>query len=152
MAKGIFPTLSENHRRSIRVTLVFLDEMLCDFEEIANGRERKSVLFVERNALSDEQRRAILEKIRKMRPMLRTLRADLGLGVETHDLLREVFWRTSMLWEHIVDTRSRGLKRYGALPEGLPEYLDPKIKEIIRDLNEMTNIVRTQKDGKPPSS
>ncbi len=33
-----------------------LDEILCEFEEIAGGRERRSIFFVERNDLSADQR------------------------------------------------------------------------------------------------
>jgi len=151
MAQGKFPALGQSHRRSIQVTLCFLDEMLCDFEEIAKGRERKSVLFVEGNDLSDEQRHAMLDKINRMRGMLRKLAADLGIDPETHDLSQEICARSWAFWTHLVETQSRYLIRYGELPAGLPGYLDPKIEAFIRDLSEIAQVAGRQGRTKPPS-
>lgn len=151
MAKGKFPTLGKSHRRCIETTLRFLDEALCDFEEIANGRQRRSVFFVEHNDLSDEQRRTALKTIEKMRRMLLELRD--GLAIEEHRdaLSREISGRASGLWVHLVETESKYLRRYGEMPEGFGDYIDPKIDELIRDLNSIAAAARGQRRGKSPS-
>jgi len=151
MAKGDFPTLGESHRRSIQTTLRFLDEALCDFEEIAKGRQRRSVFFIEHNDLSNEQRRAALKTIEKMRGILRELRDGLAIEEQKYELSREVLGRASGLWVHLVETESKYLRRYGETPEGFGDYIDPRIEELIRDLNSVSAIARGQRRGKSPS-
>ena len=148
MAKDEFPTLGESLKRSVRITLAVLDEMLCDFEEIARGRERHSLLFKERNSLSAARRRAILDKTERMRALMLELMTGLGLEADTHDLSQEIFGRGSAFWAHLVDTESKGLKRYGEAPEGFGEYLDPKIEELILDLDEIVRLARGREGGK----
>jgi len=151
MGKGKFATLGESHRRSIQTTLRFLDEALCDFEEIANGRQRRSVFFIEHNDLSNEQRRAALKTIEKMRGILRELRDGLAIEEQKYELSREVLGRASGLWVHLVETESKYLRRYGETPEGFGDYIDPRIEELIRDLNSVSAIARGQRRGKSPS-
>jgi len=152
MSKNQFPALGESLKRSIRITLVILDEMLCDFEEIARGRARRSLLFTEHNPLSDGQRGAILEKTGQMRVLMQELMTALALEAETHDLSREIFGRGSAFWAHLVDTESKGLTRYGETPEGFAEYIDPRIEALIRDLDSITRIAHRQTDDGRPSS
>jgi len=151
MARDEFLTLGESHRRSISTTLVILDEMLCDFEEIAHGRERRSVVFAERNDLSDDERRAVLGTIDKMRAVLRQLAADLGIQPQVQDLSREIVGRSSALWVHLVETESKYLRRYGELPEALPSYLDPIVEALIAELNGLAQVGRRRRRGGLPN-
>ncbi len=54
MKGGLFPDLSEGHRSRIRVTLTLLDEALVKFEEWAQGREIRSLLYFEENSLTPD--------------------------------------------------------------------------------------------------
>lgn len=67
--------MSGNHRRGITVALRMLDEMLCTFEAWARGRRVRSVLYEERNDLSEAQRRRLLAEVAAVRETLREVKA-----------------------------------------------------------------------------
>lgn len=152
MSKERFSDLGPNHRRSIRATMRILDEILCEFEEVAEGRERKSLFFAERNDLSADQRRALAERVARMRAVMREVRDDLGFRPQREDLSQSVYGKASAFWVHLVETGARHLLRYGDMPEGFGTYLDPRIDALIEDLNAIAGIAHQHKEKRPRSS
>jgi hypothetical protein len=57
-----------------------------------------------------------------------------------------------VLWETLVETTSRHLNRYGALPPGLAEYLDPRMETLIQHLDKVARIAGGRPGGKAPQS
>lgn len=142
--------LSENHRRGIGTALLLFDRMLCEIEEYAYGREIRSVLYVEHNALSDDQKAGLLAEIAQIRGVLRELKDALGLEIETEDVGRKIWGECSTFWEVLMETKSRFLARYGPPPEGLAEYLDPRIEGLIASLHNLTKSVGVETVPSPP--
>ena len=134
--------LSDNHRRGIGTALFVLDRMLCQVEEYARGREAHSIFYIEQNTLSADQREGLLGQIAQMRGLLQEIKDGLGLGVEREDVGRRIWGESSTLWEVMVETKSRFLKRYGPPPAGLAEYLDPRIDLLIGHLQSLVDRVR----------
>ena len=135
-----FPTLSETHKRSIAVSLGLLDERLGYFEEIARGREVRSVMRHEVNRLSPSQRKKLLAEIARMRGFLQEIKETLGLDAKTVDLAREIWASSLAFWEVLVETEAKYLRRYGDIPAGLGKYLDPKIEALIEGLSALSEI------------
>lgn len=132
--------LGDNHRRGIGTALAMLDRVLCEIEEYAYGRELRSVLYIERNALSDDQKTSLLSEISHMRDVLQELKDGLGLESETEDVGRKIWRQGSIFWEVLVETKSRYLKRYGEPAPQLAEYLDPRINILIEHLRNLTHL------------
>ncbi len=130
----------ENHARAITTALTLLDEMLCDFDDTARGRERNGVLYRERNTLSDEQRRALLIEIAAMRATLVELKSTLRLSEKPEDLSRLIWGRALAFWEVLVETQSRHLRRYGNVPAELKDFLDPRIDRLIEGVQRLVEI------------
>lgn len=135
-----------NHRRGISTTLTFLDEALCQFEEWAEGRERGSVLYQERNTLSPEQREALLGEIARLRSLLRDARDRLGLTARTQDAVQAIWGSGSALREHIVELEAKHLRRYGKVSPDLAAFLDPHVEELLAGIDRILTVVN------PPSS
>jgi hypothetical protein len=133
--------LSEKHRRAITSTLLLLDRTLCEIEEYARGREIRSVLYVEHNTLSVAQRRELLAEIERIRGLLRELKDRLGLEARITEVDHKIWGRCSSFWEVLAETKSRSLRRYGSPPDGLAEYLDPRIDGLIVSLRNLTKSV-----------
>jgi hypothetical protein len=129
--------LSDNHRRGIVAALLLCDRMLCEVEQYAQGREVRSVFYVERNALSPSHRTSLSAEIAHMRHLLQELKDGLGLETEAQDVGRRIWGECSTFWEVLVETKSRFLKRYGQPPEGLADYLDPRIDALIGHLRNL---------------
>jgi hypothetical protein len=145
-----FPTLGENHRRAIGTVAFMLDQMLCDFEAYAKGREFHGLLYHQRNRLSPKQRRAILDEVDRIRAVLKELRESLGLETRVEDVSREIWSRSSMFWENLVETETKYLRRYGKAPPGLADYLDPKIETLIEHLDTIARMTGGKAPGRGP--
>jgi hypothetical protein len=145
-----FPTLGENHRRAIGTVAFMLDQMLCDFETYARGRELHGLLCHERNRLSPKQRRAILDEAGRIRAVLKELQESLGLEPRLEDVSRDIWARGSMFWESLVETETKYLRRYGETPPGLADYLDPKIETLIEHLETIVRIASSKTPGRGP--
>lgn len=130
MLKGSFPDLSPSYKRNILTTLSFLDQTMMEFEELARGRERRSVLYAESNELASEQRRLLLSEVGEIRRILVELRTVLDLDVQARSATRFIWSQCSVLWANLSEVDSRRLKGYGEAPAGFAEYWDPKISEL----------------------
>jgi hypothetical protein len=142
----------KNHKRAISATLTLLDEMLCEFEEYAQGRERHGALYHERNSLSDKQRRGIQSEVAAMRRTIRELKEALRLTGRRDEAAQHIWGRASAFWEVLVETQSRYLRRYGELAPGLKECLDPRIEVLIAHLQTLVDLSRhpASAPGAPP--
>jgi hypothetical protein len=129
--------LGENHCRAIGTVLGLLDETLCGFERWAEGHEAQGVLYREHNVLSPAQREEILRRIKKVRIILRVLRDDLKLEPQVRDVSDAIWCGCAVLLDTVVELGSRYLGRYGPLPKGLAEYLDPRVKSIVETVRDI---------------
>jgi len=146
MTSKVINSLGDCHRRGIGTALSLFDQMLCEVEEYARGREARSVFYQERNGLSDEQKSRLLDEVSQMRAALQELKDGLGLKAEIEDVGRKICGQSSTFYEVLVETKSRYLKRYGQPPSELAEYLDPRIDVLIQHLRNLTALVLSSAD------
>ena len=132
--------MSENHIRGISSTLTLLDEDLCEFDQWAKGHEVRSVLYEVRNTLSASQRQQIAELVAKMHVMLRELHDTLRLEGGVHKVDKMIVSSCAVLWVSLVELESGRLRRYGEVPPGLAEYLDPKVAFLNENLRRISQI------------
>lgn len=119
--------LSENHRRSISITLQLIDQALCEWGDWANGRLRSGIMYRQMDTLSAIQKQQLNNKIANIRQLIVRLRDDLDLEPKNVATARSIATRASLLWEMLTELNSRGLSGYGTVPEELGRYLDPKV-------------------------
>lgn len=134
--------LSENHQRGLTTALVLLDEMLCEIEHFAQGRQYRSVFYVERNRLSPDHRTRLAAEVGRMRRLLRELQEDLELKPTIEDPARKIWGHASGFWEVLVEAQSPYLRRYGDVPPALANYLDPRLEKLISHLGTIVDIAR----------
>jgi len=134
--------VNENQRRSIASTLAILDETLCLFEEYISGREVCSVMYEERNRLAEAQKRCLAGEISRIRSVIAGIKEDLGLRPAREDAARKIWAHSTGSWEMVAELESKRLRAYGAVPPALASYLDPKVEQILRRLQEISRIAR----------
>ncbi len=139
--------MSDNHIRGISTTLSLLDEDLCEFEQWANGQGVTSVLYEVRNTLSAVQRQLIAERVAKMRVILKEVKDALNLEGSVHRVDKMIVGSCAVLWVSLVELESDRLRRYGQLPPGLAQYLDPKVAVLNEDLNQISQIAKQAASG-----
>jgi len=137
-------SLGENHQRGITISLGLLDELLCEIEQIARGREIQSVLYGERNHLSAQQRQSLLAEIAQMREILAELKVTFKVKERIEDLGNKIWASGLFFLEVLEETESKYLRRYGPTPPGLKDYLDPKVENLIRHLSNISHIAKGQ--------
>lgn len=138
---------SESQKRGISVTLSILDETLCEVEQWANGREIQSVFYRERNVLSRLQKQEILDEIVEMRCLLEELRENLELEPAVQDVGAAIQGKCAGLWEYIVELKAKHLTRYGDVPAGLGDYLDPRAERLIQGILHILDTLKRRAPG-----
>jgi hypothetical protein len=133
--------LSENHRRSISITLQLIDQALCEWGDWANGRLRSGTMYRQMDTLSAIQKQQLKNTIANIRQLIVRLRDDLGLEPKNVATACSIATRASLLWEMLTELNSRGLSGYGTVPEELGRYLDPIREQLAAEMNEITSLL-----------
>jgi len=137
--------IGENHERIIRVTLGLLDEALCQFEYWAEGYEKHSVIFHERNMLSVEQRQAVLRDVEAARVLLTEIRDSLGLRPVVKSADGSIRGSCLVLNSYLIELGPKYLKGYGKPPEELVEFLEPSVGCLMACLERiLTTVTRKE--------
>lgn len=132
--------MSENHIRAISTTLSLLDQELWKFDQWTNGLEARCILHETRNTLSAGQRQLIAERVARMRTILQEIRDTLGLESSVRLVTKLVVSSCAFQWASLVDLESSRLRRYGELPPGLGEFLDPMVRSLNEELGRISQI------------
>jgi hypothetical protein len=133
--------------------MCLLDEMLCEFEQYARGRESHSVFYQEQNMLSAKQKKQLLREIEVMRVLLREVKDALGLKEKVESVPRKISSHCSSFWEVLVETTGKYLKRYGDARPELFEFIDPRMEQLIEHLQSLSELTRAPSaSGEPPGN
>jgi hypothetical protein len=127
--------LSENHRRSISITLQLVDQALCEWDDWTSGRLQSGVMYRQMDTLSAIQKQQLKDKIANVRQLIVRLRDDLDLEPKHVATARSIGGHASVLWEMLTELNSRGLGGYGRVPEELGRYLDPLGEKLTGQMN-----------------
>lgn len=127
--------LSENHRRSISITLQLVDLALCEWEDWANGRLRSGIMYRQIDTLSAIQKQQLKSKIADVRDLIIRLRNDLDLEPKNVATSQFIIGHASLLWEMVTELNGRGLQAYGKVPDELSMYLDPIGEKLAQGIN-----------------
>ncbi len=138
----VFPDLSETYRRRLATTLTHLDKTMCEFEQLAMGRETHSVLYSESNRLSAAQCETIIKEASAVRDRLKQLKEELELHETIQSVAGLIWSQCSSLWASLAEIDARRLKGYGEAPAGFTGYWDPKLSDLGEHVKRILNIFR----------
>ncbi len=127
--------LSENHRRSISITLQLVDKALCQWSDWCDGRIQSGVMFRELDTLAEAQKHELRNKIETIRKLIVQVRGDLGLEEKTVRTAHSIATHASLLWEMLTELNSRSLQAYGTVPGELGRYLDPIGEQLANQMS-----------------
>jgi hypothetical protein len=145
--------LSENHRRSVSITLQLVDQALCEWDDWANGRVRSGIMYRQLDTLSAIQKLELQKKVTKVRQPIVRLRDDLDLEPKNVATSQSIIGQASLLWEMLTELNARGLQGYGNAPADLGRYLDPIGEQLCFEVNEIARLfsissaIRSQKQS-----
>ena len=144
------PTLSISpaHAGALAARMLTLEEGCREIERNLDGFQG---IFYEYGGqipeTSKEQIRTILLEVLDK---VTTIRSDLGLPKQTIDLDKAIESRLSHIWVTLHESKSQSLHGYGAVPENLKAYLDPRVEEILLLLAHLRGALREGRaEGRP---
>ena len=132
--------LSENHRRSISITLQLVDKALCEWNDWANGHVQSGVMYCQQDTFSAVQKNELRNRIATIRQLMVRLRDDLQLTVSVVATSQLIVGQAAVLWEMLTDLNSRGLTGYGKVPEAFAPYLDPIGETLCDEMNAIARL------------
>lgn len=132
--------LSENHRRSISVSLQLLDQALCEWDDWSQGRVQKGVIYRQQDTFSSEQKGELQRRIASTRRLISRLRDDLQLDAKIVPTSQSIVGQAAVLWEMLTGLNTQGLRGYGRVPEDLSHYLDPIGDKLAEEMNEIAKL------------
>ena len=87
--------------------------------------------------IAPDARRLIEKKFAELYEQLAEIQSNLRLEKVVVDRFRLVDAYLTEAWVSLSETKSRHLKAYGPLPEGLADYLDPRLEHLNTALKEI---------------
>jgi hypothetical protein len=141
--------ISPTHRKGISVALTSLDEMLCEVEAWAKGREAQGVLYRERNTLSPARREQLLKEVTHIRQLLKPLLDVLGLEGRAETAADDIWGMCAGLRAHLMELESRPLRRYGPVPRQLGELMDAQVPKFLEGLDRISRLVSQDRGHRP---
>ena len=134
------PELSENHKRSISVSLHLLDKTLCQWEQWMSGPLPPGVMYQQRDTLSAAEKEELRARIAKLRELIVHMRDDLKLTPERPSTAQLIVGQSTILWEMLAELNSSSLHGYGAVSPQLAAYLDPLGESLTQQMSEISRL------------
>ena len=124
--------LSENHRRSLTSTLMIVEQLLIEIEDIIKSPHSACCQELNFDIQKDSATHN-LEVIAEARKVICNLTEKYGTGKSIQSLQRIIDVKKTRIWEILCDSRAKKLKGFGDFPQEL-------IKEFDNDINALLNI------------
>jgi len=132
-------SISPAHASAIGARMRTVEE---DCREILGYLEGSSGVFSEISSeFSEATQQRIHALILEILESLVPIRLDLGLRKQQVGLRNLVNARLSRIWVTLHESKAQSLRGYGAVPEELKAYLDPRMDELLKLVHHLRKIV-----------
>jgi hypothetical protein len=118
-------------------TLWLLNHSVFDLERLLELSEVDEPTFHWKSSFTDERKARIRARLAEVRAMIAALTRDHDLEKREENLLTRVAAQLHTQWVDIEDSKTKILKRYGEIPEGLKEKLDPELDRLNAGVNSL---------------
>jgi len=140
---GALLAISPAHAGALAARMLILEEDCREIERNLDGF--RGILYEYAGEIpqaTKEQMRSILAEILEK---LESISLELGLRKQVIELDKLIESRLSRIWVTLHESKSRGLRGYGAVPEDLKRYLDPRMDGILSLATHLRETLRETK-------
>jgi hypothetical protein len=141
-------SLSPAYSTALAARMLILEEDCREIERSLDGFH--GIMYEHAGEIPETSKGRIRAVLAEILAKVTAIRLDLGLQKQVVDLDRLIESRLSHIWVTLHESKTQSLRGYGAVPEGLREYMDPRVDEILglyTRLREALHGARTE--GKP---
>ena len=132
--------ISENHRRSISISLQLLDKQICQWEEWIDGHIAPGVMYQQQDSLSASRKIELRRRIAEIREVIVQLRDDLKLEPQRLNTAQVMVGQATVLWEMLAELNSYSLRGYGEVPMELAHYIDPLGQVLTQQMHDIARL------------
>ena len=141
-------SISPAHAGALAARMLTLEEDCREIERNLDGFH--GIFYEYAGAIPDTSKKQIRTMLAEILDDLTSIRFDLGLRKQTVDLDKLIESRLSHIWVTLHESKSQSLRGYGAVPEKLKEYLDPRVDGILGLLARLREALgEARMEGKP---
>jgi len=123
--------IPESYRNALSSQLAVIEELLNEIESVLKDKENFLFLKIERK-IKKEDRKKINERIKELKKIIAVMKRKFNLKEDVLTDIAVISSRTSKIWEILCDMKTEKMKRYGKIPDGLSDVLDPLIDRMIK--------------------
>lgn len=129
------PAISPAHAGALAARLLILEEDCREIERHLEGFQ--GILYEYAGEIPDSTKQRMRAMLVEILDQVTSLRLELGLPKRVVELDKLLESRLSHIWVTLQESKSRGLRGYGVVPEELKKYLDPHIDAILSLLTDL---------------
>jgi hypothetical protein len=123
-------SLQENHRRSLTSTLMIVEQLLIEIEDLMTS-QYKTCCFEIKNDLDNEIIIQNLKVIKDARNHICNLADKYSTDMKSQSLQRIIDVNKTKMWEILCDSKAKKLKGFGDFPQKLVIEYDRDIDELM---------------------
>lgn len=132
-----------SYRSALSCGFQVVEEMLSDIRTAVEGDFRQeNANGSTQNSPMDSRYRQLQDEIVDITRILSEVKATLHLELHREKLGAIVMSRCSKMWEILCDLKTSRLHGYGETPQELPEFLDPRIDEMIKRIDTILELLK----------
>ena len=122
--------LHENHKRSLTSTLIVVEQLLNDIEELMKKPYNTCCYKIEYD-IDDESVNHNLKIIEESRSLICTLHDKYNTEKRVQSLQRIIDTKKTKIWEILHDSKSRRMKGFGEFPQKFIKDYDKDIDDLM---------------------
>ncbi len=129
--------LHENHKRSLTSTLIVVEQLLNDIEELMKKPYNTCCYKIEYD-IDDEAVNHNLKIIEESRNLICTLHDKYNTEKRVQSLQRIIDTKKTKIWEILHDSKSRRMKGFGEFPQKFIKDYDKDIDDLMAISEKLT--------------
>jgi hypothetical protein len=133
--------LNKDQKRGLTIALRIVEENMQKIEQLLEIKTCEGILYDAKCSVTLDVKEEILKRISFIKARINYISDIFVLEKEYRESLRKIFGILPSCWEIIENVKSKRLKRYGDVQDGLDNILDPQLNRITDLILEMEQVL-----------
>mgnify|MGYP001619196867 FL=1 len=133
--------LNKEQKRGLTIALRIVEENMQKIEQLLEIKTYEGILYDTNCSVAPDAKEEILKRVSLVKDRIKILSNLFALEKEYREGLRKIFGILPSCWEIIENVKSKRLKRYGDVQDGLDNVLDPQLNRITDLILEMEQLL-----------
>ena len=133
--------LNKDQKRGLTIALRIVEENMQKIEQILENKTYEGILYDTNCSVAPDAKEEILKRVSFIKARINYIATVFALEKEYREGLRKIFGILPSCWEIIENVKSKRLKRYGDVQNGLDMVLDPQLNAITDLILEMEQLL-----------